>query len=68
MYHFFDDNNRFLYGKNETDKAREAAGGCPYFKEDSEDECVSDDLVSCYNCRYRRWTQKSFECMKGEAG
>lgn len=66
MHQFFDSENRFLYGKNDTVKACEAARLCPDFTEDCEDECVSDELVSCHNCRYRRWTHESFDCMKGK--
>jgi hypothetical protein len=43
----------------------EAAGlaqQCSGFKTDVEEELVSDEPVSCYNCRYRRWTNKSFIC------
>lgn len=40
------------------------AKDCSSFKIDDEDELVSDDPVSCYNCRYRRWSLKSFTCMK----
>jgi hypothetical protein len=58
----------FLYGGNGGDKAHETAERCPDFKEDCEDERVSDTLISCYNCRYRRWTQASFDCMKGKNG
>jgi hypothetical protein len=35
---------------------------CDLFVADVEEERVSDELVSCYNCRSRRWTPKSFEC------
>ena len=44
--------------------ASRTAEACPVFKEDDENEQVSDDLKSCYNCRYRRWTPGSFICMK----
>ncbi len=37
---------------------------CPGFTEDSEEECMAEEKVSCYNCRYRRWTAESFQCMK----
>jgi hypothetical protein len=48
--------------------AAECAAGCRGFMEDTEDECVGDEPVSCYNCRYRRWTligDKGYLCMKG---
>lgn len=68
MWQAFDYQKRFLYGKNDGEKAHTVAGSCPDFREDNEDECVSDEPISCYNCRYRRWTQESFDCMKGVAG
>ena len=55
---------RFIFGQDAPDQAVRAARHCPHFRRDDEEECVSDDPVSCYNCRYRRWTQTSFECMK----
>ena len=58
----------FLCGKNNEAMALQAAEECTYYKEDSEVELVSDEIVSCYNCRYRRWTRESFECMKGDSG
>ena len=36
---------------------------CPMFLADDEDEWVSDDPVSCCNCRFRRWTAESFVCV-----
>jgi len=37
---------------------------CLEFVLDDEDELVSDEERTCLNCRYRRWTVDSFECMK----
>lgn len=68
MWSIINNHKRFLYGKNDHDKAHTVACGCADFKEDCEDECMSDEPVSCYNCRYRRWTQESFDCMKGITG
>ena len=45
-------------------KSAQAAKACPNFALDDEDELVSDQEISCLNCRYRRWTQESFLCMK----
>lgn len=58
----------FLYGNNDNENARKAAEACPDFRPDCEDEQVAGDPVSCYNCRYRRWTRESFDCMKGVSG
>jgi len=45
------------------DAARIAAS-CAGFHPDEEDEQVADEPVSCFNCRYRRWTASSFTCCK----
>jgi len=41
---------------------------CQNFRIDDEDELVTDQDRSCYNCRYRRWTINSFVCLKTETG
>lgn len=46
------------------EKVKEIAEQCNDFEMDVEDEIVSDDLRSCYNCLFRRWTAKSFVCTK----
>jgi len=43
------------------------AAACSCFADDVEDEQVSDDPRSCYNCRFRRWTATSFVCAKKSA-
>ena len=65
MRYVIRDKGEFLYGKYDANRALTAAKSCAHFSEDSEDECVSDIPLSCFNCRYRRWTQESFVCMKG---
>ncbi len=55
---------RFKYGKENYRLAAETAQQCAAFTGDDDDETVCDDDRSCYNCRYRRWTTDSFECMK----
>lgn len=54
----------FSGGKKDWAGAAEAAKLCLHFTTDDEDELVSDEPVSCYNCRYRRWNLKSFTCEK----
>lgn len=44
-------------------EARTAALECSSFCEDDEDEQVDDNLISCFNCAYRRWLRESFECI-----
>ncbi|MEW9700396.1 hypothetical protein [Paenibacillus sp. SI8] len=41
--------------------------GCPSFRPDVEEEMVSDELNSCCNCYFRRWTADSFICMAAAA-
>ena len=65
MRYVIRDKGKFLYGKYDAQKALDAAKNCTVFTEDCEEECVGDDAISCFNCRYRRWTQESFTCMKG---
>ncbi len=54
----------FTGGKDAWELATLAAGRCPHFSADTPDEQVADDPVSCYNCRYRRWTADTFICRK----
>lgn len=55
----------FDFGKERSDYARMAAADCVLFYLDCEEECLEDEDKTCYNCRYRRWTAESFECLKG---
>ena len=54
----------FLGGKEDWEGAARLAKNCSQFRPDLEDEVVADELRSCYNCRYRRWTSRSFICLK----
>lgn len=56
----------FLGGKDADIKVAQIAQKCPSFTPDDEDEQVSDEPISCYNCLYRRWTKDSFECREVE--
>lgn len=51
-------------GQEDWETVHQIAKSCKTFLMDDEDECVSDLDPSCYNCKYRRWTSKSFTCMK----
>lgn len=53
----------FLGGQEDWLAARAAANLCQGFSADVEEECCDDEALSCYNCRYRRWTADSFACM-----
>ncbi len=64
---FFKNNSnkkQFIGGKEDWKNAKQVAENCKHFILDDEDEIIADDLVSCYNCRYRRWTSKTFTCQK----
>jgi hypothetical protein len=52
----------FQGGKEDWSGAVRAASCCAAFRPDVEEEWIADDVVSCYNCRYRRWTAASFTC------
>jgi len=52
----------FLHGREDYTAAARAAEACPVFREDVEEEWVTDEARSCYNCRLRRWTADSFQC------
>ncbi|MBY6018208.1 hypothetical protein [Ferrimonas balearica] len=45
-------------------EVRQLANQCPQFGPDDEDEHTDSALVSCYNCRYRRWLIDGFECRR----
>ncbi len=55
---------QFKGGRHDWRRAAEIAAGCPHFLPDSEDEQPAEEERSCYNCRFRRWTEHSFTCMK----
>ena len=56
---------RFLPGRDAPLLAEQAARDCGGFSRDYEEECFASEDITCYNCRYRRWTSDSFECLKG---
>ena len=53
----------FTGGQNDWTGAAKAAASCPQFLPDVEEECIADEPISCYNCRYRRWNASSFTCV-----
>lgn len=55
---------QFTGKKDDWDAAVKLAENCQEFAEDVEEELVADQLRSCYNCRFRRWTSASFICRK----
>ncbi len=58
----------FAGGKDDFAGAAQVAAACLNFLSDVEEELVADEAVSCYNCRYRRWSAASFTCRKHAAG
>ncbi|MGL4615036.1 MAG: hypothetical protein ACRCVV_14305 [Shewanella sp.] len=53
----------FREGRGHYCAARAVAKACDRFIPDDEDEHIDDELRSCYNCQYRRWTVAGFECL-----
>jgi len=41
------------------------AEACRFYREDVEEELFLEDVVTCYNCRFRRWAHSGFSCYKG---
>lgn len=52
----------FIGGKNRWELVGKEAEKCSFFKFDVEEEVIEEEVVACYNCRFRRWTEKSFVC------
>lgn len=59
------DGEESVWGKQDYARAALMAEKCPDFIIDDEDEQVTEEPRSCYNCRFRRWTVQSFTCTKG---
>ncbi len=53
----------FRHGHVAFNQASQAAQVCGSFRPDVEEEWVADEERSCYNCRLRRWTAESFDCL-----
>jgi len=58
----------FPWGHDAWGFAAQYAAACTQFQMDVEEELIADDDVSCYNCRYRRWTAASFTCLEATLG
>lgn len=58
----------FAGTKDDWDAAARLAENCNDFMADDDEEMISDQLRSCFNCRFRRWTQTSFVCRVGFTG
>lgn len=56
--------SEYAGGKEDWERVAQIARLCKEFVLDDEDELVSDEERSCYNCRFRRWTKSSFVCMR----
>lgn len=54
-----DDSNR-----EDMDATVVLAAACPFYKDDVEEEICLEGLLTCYNCRYRRWAPAGFSCFK----
>lgn len=46
------------------ERGQDIALDCAAFEQDVEEEWVAQEQVSCYNCRYRRFTATGILCMK----
>lgn len=50
--------------KEDEAAARILAENCRYFILDVEDEICVEEEISCFNCRFRRWSKECFSCTK----
>jgi hypothetical protein len=57
----------FTGGKESWGLAAKVAEACGRFVPDVDEEFV-DEGISCYNCRYRRWSAESFTCLGARTG
>lgn len=64
MWYYKDGKKIFAGNSEDYALAVNAAIDCGEYIEDTEDEIVTADRVSCFNCRYRRWLSEGFCCMK----
>lgn len=55
---------QFMGGKQDWLQVASIASNCPDFAPDYEEELLAEEEISCYNCRFRRWTEGSFTCSK----
>jgi len=65
MWAEVDGNKVFKHSLEEHSKLSQAAQDCQKFVVDDEDEII-DDSISCQNCAYRRWGEKTIYCMRTE--
>jgi hypothetical protein len=52
----------FLGGKDSWTEVIKEAEKCPFFRFDVDEEVIDEEVIACYNCTFRRWTDKSFTC------
>ena len=67
FYHGKNGLREFSGGHEDWTGAARLAAGCRQFHPDVEEELVADEPRSCYNCRLRRWTARSFTCTGKDA-
>ncbi len=60
MYHTLNKKSIRAFGEKRANTAP-----CSLFAYDVEEELVETQVDSCFNCRYRRWAETGFTCMKG---
>lgn len=45
-------------------RGHEIAINCSEFRQDVEEEWLAEEIISCYNCRYRRFIGSGIQCAK----
>ncbi len=60
--------SKFFLGDDSVQEDMDAtvvlATACPLYKDDEEEEIYLEGTLTCYNCRYRRWSRTGFSCFK----
>ena len=57
-------NSKKMLPSDAWERGHAIALACTAFAQDVEEEWVAQEPVSCYNCRYRRFTAAGILCMK----
>jgi len=51
-----------LSDKDSVQTTVDLAAECKSYLDDDEDEKVIDEVITCFNCRYRIWRTEGFTC------
>jgi len=55
---------KYFLGNDSINATAVLAAACPHYRDDVEEEICLEGVLTCYNCRYRRWARAGFSCCK----